>query len=148
VEADEDTDIEVGDNAGTGPDIGGAMKSRRKTRSTVTKQSASTAAAAISAVNAAEKKKRKRKRKASSPLVVVMLAIPTPRSREVELEEEEEDEATEESPVVEYRPTRRSESPATKRQQELVEKTSDDALCRGLEAQRTGCGACKDACID
>jgi hypothetical protein len=32
---------------------------------------------------------------------------------------------------------RRSESPAAKRQRELVEKTSEDALCRGLESQQT-----------
>jgi hypothetical protein len=34
-------------------------------------------------------------------------------------------------------PTRRSESLAAKRQRELVQKTSEDALRRGLEAQRT-----------
>jgi hypothetical protein len=68
--------------------------------------------------------------------------IPTPRSREVESEEEEEegekekDEAIEELPVTEDRPARRSESPAAKRRRELVEKTSEDALRRGLEAQR------------
>jgi hypothetical protein len=32
---------------------------------------------------------------------------------------------------------RRSESPAAKRQRELVEKTSEDALCRGLESLQT-----------
>jgi hypothetical protein len=53
VEADEDTDTE----AGTDPDAGGAMKSRRRTRSTVGKKSASAVAAAISAVKAAEQKK-------------------------------------------------------------------------------------------
>jgi hypothetical protein len=31
VEADEDTDVEVGGDAGTGSDAGGATKSRRKT---------------------------------------------------------------------------------------------------------------------
>jgi hypothetical protein len=50
VEANEDTDIEVEDNAGTGPDAGGAAKSRRKTRSAAVKQSVSAAAAAVSAV--------------------------------------------------------------------------------------------------
>jgi hypothetical protein len=66
----------------------------------------------------------------------------TPRSREVESEEEEEEEekekyeAIEELPVTEDRPARRSESPAAKRQRELTEKTSEDALRRGLEAQR------------
>jgi hypothetical protein len=38
---------------------------------------------------------------------------------------------------VEDRPTRRSKSPAAKRQWELVQKTSEDALRRGLEPQRT-----------
>jgi hypothetical protein len=140
VEANEDTDVEVGGDAGTGLDVGGATKSRRKTRSAVVKQSASTAAAAISAVKAAEKKKMM-KRKATSPLVVVTPAIPTPRSREVESEEEEEDEATEELPIEGDWPARRSESPAAKRQRELVEKTSEDALRRGLNVQRTAAAA-------
>jgi hypothetical protein len=70
VEADEDTDVEVGGDAGTGSNAGGVAKSRRKTRSVVAKQSASSAAAAVSAVKAAEKKK-KRKRKATSPPTVV-----------------------------------------------------------------------------
>jgi hypothetical protein len=69
--------------------------------------------------------------------------IPTPRSRKVESEEEEEesekekDEAIEELPVLEERPARRSESPAAKRQRELMQKTSEDALRRGLEARHT-----------
>jgi hypothetical protein len=67
----------------------------------------------------------------------VTLSIPTPRSREVESKEEEEGEAIEESSVAGDRPARRSESPAAKRQRELVEKTSEDALRQGLEAQRT-----------
>jgi hypothetical protein len=96
VEADEDTDIEVGGDTRTAPDAGGAAKSRCKTRSAVAKQSASWAAAAVSAVKAAEKKKKKkRKRKATSPLAVVTPSIPTPRSREVESGEEEKDEAVE-----------------------------------------------------
>jgi hypothetical protein len=72
VEADEDTDIEVGGDTRTAPDAGGAAKSRCKTRSAVAKQSDSWAAAAVSAVKAAEKKKKKkRKRKATSPPAVV-----------------------------------------------------------------------------
>jgi actin-related protein len=141
VEADEDTDAE----AGTDPDAGGAVKSRRRTRSTVRKKSASAVAAAISEVKAAEqKKKKKRKRKVASPPAVATPSILMPRSREVELEEEEEkekDEAVEELPVPEELPARRSESPAAKRQQELVQKTSEDALRRGLEAQRTAATA-------
>jgi hypothetical protein len=104
------------------------------------KQSASTAAAAVSAVKAAKKKKKREKRVASPPAVVTP-SIPTPRSREVELEEEEEsekekDETIEELPVPK-RLVRRSESPVAKRQRELVHKTSEDALRRGLEAQRS-----------
>jgi hypothetical protein len=131
VEADEDTDAE----AGTDPDAGGTAKSQRRTRLTVGKKSASAVAAAIFAVKAVERKKKKRKRRAASPLAVVTPSIPTPRSREVESEEKEEeeekekDEAIEKLPVTEDRPARRSESPAAKRQRELVQKTSEDALC-------------------
>jgi hypothetical protein len=88
-------------------------------------------------------KKKERKRKAASPPAVVTPSIPTPRSLEVESEEEEEeskkekDEVIEELPVPEERLARRSESPAAKRQRELVQKTSEDALRHGLEAQCT-----------
>jgi hypothetical protein len=54
--------------------------------------------------------------------------------RKVESEEAEEDEAVEESPVEAGR-LARSGRPSAKRQRELVEKTSEDALHRGLEAQ-------------
>jgi hypothetical protein len=64
------------------------------------------------------------------------LSIPTPLSREVESEDEEEDEAVEELPVTEDLSERRLQSPTAKRQRELVQKTSEDALRRGLEAQR------------
>jgi hypothetical protein len=138
VEANEDTDIAVGGDARTGPDAGGVAKSRRKTRSAAVKQSVSATAVAVSAVKAAKKKKRKRK--ATSPPAVVTLTILTPRSRVVESEEEEEDKAIE-SPVEAARLARRSESPAAKRQRELVEKTSEDALRRGLEAQQTAAAA-------
>jgi hypothetical protein len=133
VEADEETDTE----AGADPVVG-AAKSRRRTRSTAAKKSASAVAIAIFAVKAAEQKK-KRKR-AASPPVVATPTIPTPRSREVGSEEEEEeekkDEAVEELPVPEGQAAERPESPAAKRQQELVQKTSEEALRRGLEAQR------------
>jgi hypothetical protein len=75
VEADEDTDVE----ATADPDVS-VVKSRRRTRSTVGKKSASAIAAAISAVKAAEQKKKKRKRRAASPLGVVTPSIPTLRS--------------------------------------------------------------------
>jgi hypothetical protein len=110
----------------------------------VGKQPASAVGAAVSAVKATEKKKRKRR--AASPPTVVTLSIPTPRSREVESEEEEEesekkDEVIEELLVTEDRSARRSESPTAKRQRELVQKTSEDALRRGLEAQRATAAA-------
>jgi hypothetical protein len=103
------------------------------------KKSASAVAAAISAVKAAEQKKKKRR--AASPPAVVTLGIPTPRSREVESEEVEEeekekDEVIKDFSVAEDRPARRSESPAAKRQRELILKTSEDALRRGLDGQR------------
>jgi hypothetical protein len=134
VEADEGTDVEVGGDAGMGPDSGGTRKSWRKTRSTVVKQSVSTAAAAVSTVKAAEKKM---KRKTSPLPAVEMPMILTPHSRKVKSEEEEEDEAIEEPPVVEDRSARRLESPATKRQRKLVQKMSEDALRWGLEVQLT-----------
>jgi hypothetical protein len=106
----------------------------------VGKKSASAVAAAISAVKAAEQKKKK-KRRAASPPAVVTLGIPTPRSREVESEEVEEeekekDEVIKDFSVAEDRPARRSESPAAKRQRELILKMSEDALRRGLDGQR------------
>jgi hypothetical protein len=97
----------------------------RKTRSTVAKKSSSAVATAISAVKAAEQKK-KRKRREASPPGVVTLTIPTPRSREVGSEDEEgekeqeKDEAIEELPVPEDQAAERPESPAAKRQRELV----------------------------
>jgi hypothetical protein len=137
VEANEDTDAEAGDDVEAGPGAGGGAK--RRTRSTVGKQSAS-AVAAISAVKAA-KKRKKRKRKVASPLAVVTPSILTPRSWEVETEDDEEEEAIDELPVTKDRPARRSESPAAKRQRELVQKTSEEALRRGLEVQRTAATA-------
>jgi hypothetical protein len=136
VEVDEDTDDGAeGGDARAAPEAGGTAKVRhRTTKSGVGKQSAY-AVAAVSAVKAAEKKK-KRKRRAASP--------PAPHSWEVESEaeesEKEKDEMIEELPVPE-RPPRRSESPAAKRQWELVQKTSEDALRRGLEAQRSAAAA-------
>jgi hypothetical protein len=139
VEADEDTGDEAeGGDDGVAPDAGGAARTRCRTRSMVGKKSVLAAAATVSAVKEAEKKK-KRKRRAASPLAVVTPSIPTPHSREVESEEEEEeekekDEAIEQLPVPEGRAAKRSESPAAKRQRELVQKTSEDAHRCGLEA--------------
>jgi hypothetical protein len=88
--------------------------------------------------------------RAASPPVVVTPSIPTPRSREVESEEEEEeeeekekekDESIEELPVPEDQAARGPRSPIAKRQRELVQKTSEDALRRGLEAQRSAAAA-------
>jgi hypothetical protein len=141
VEADEVTDVE----AGADPAVGVA-KSRRTTRSTVAKKSASAVAAAISAVKATEQKKRKRKRRAASPPAIATPTILTPHSREVgsedkEEEEKEKDEAVEELPVPEDQAARMPESPAAKRQRKLVQKTSEEALRRGLVAQRSAAAA-------
>jgi hypothetical protein len=125
---------------------GGAAKARRRTtRSAVAKKSASVVVVAVSAVKAA-KNKKKRKRREASPPAVVTLSIPTPLSREVELEEEEEESEKEKDETIEElsvpeRPARRSESPAAKRQRELVQKMSEDALRRGLEAQCSAAAA-------
>jgi hypothetical protein len=144
VEADEDINAE----AGVDPVVG-AAKSRRRTKSTVAKKFASAVATAISTVKAAEQKK-KRKRRAASPPAVATPTIPTPRSREVGSEDEEEeeeekekekDEAVEELPVPKDQAAGRTESPAAKRQRELVQKTSEEALRRGLEAQRSAAAA-------
>jgi hypothetical protein len=78
---------------------------------------------------------KKRKRKISPPPVVETPMIHTPPSRGVK-SNEEDDEATEEPPVMGERLVRRSLSPADKRQRELVQKTTEDALCQRLEAQR------------
>jgi hypothetical protein len=127
VEANEDTDAEVGADPAAG-----IAKSQRRTRSTVAKKSASTVATAISAMKAKEQKKKKRKRRAASPPIIATPSIPTPRSQEVGSEEDEEekekDEAVEELPVSEDQAARRPESHAAKRQRELVQKTSEDAL--------------------
>jgi hypothetical protein len=135
VEADGDTDTEVRGDAGTGLEVGSAAKPRRKTRASVAKHSVSTAAVKVTAVKAIEKKKRKRK--TSPPLMVKTPMIATPLTKEVNSdEEEEEDEATEATLVLEERSVRRSLSPAAKRQRELAQKTTEDALRQGLEAQR------------
>jgi hypothetical protein len=136
VEADEDTDAEARADL-----VVGAAKSRRRTRSMVAKKSASVVATSIFAVRAAEQKK-KRKRRATSPPAVATPTIPTPRSREVgselddEEKEKEKDEAIEELPVPEDQAAERPESPDAKRQRELVQKTSEEALWYSLEAQR------------
>jgi hypothetical protein len=142
VEADEDTDAEDGADP-----VVGTPKSRRRTRSTVAKKFASAVATAISEVKAAEQKK-KRKRRAASPPAVATPTILTPCSREVGSEDEEEeekekekDEAVEELPVPEDQTAVRPESPAAKRQRELVQKTSEEALRCGLEAQRSDAAA-------
>jgi hypothetical protein len=108
----------------------------------VAKKSASAVATAISAVKVAEQKK-KRKRRATYLPAVATPTIPTPRSREVgskdeeEEKEKEKDEAVEELSIPEDQAVERPESPAAKRQRGLVQKTSEEALRRGLEAQRS-----------
>jgi hypothetical protein len=122
VEADEDTNTDA-----RADPVVGAEKSRCRTRSTVVKKSALAVATAISVVKATEQKK-KRKRRDASPPAVATPTIPTPRSREVGSEDEEEekedekekDEAIEELSVPKDQASERPESPATKRQRELV----------------------------
>jgi hypothetical protein len=82
-------------------------------------------------VKAAEQKKRRKRRAASPPAV----ATPTKEKKK------EKDEAVEELPVPEDQAAGRSESPAVKRQRELVQKTSEEALRRGLEAQCSAAAA-------
>jgi hypothetical protein len=115
----------------------------------VTKKSASAVANAISVVKAAEQMKKRKRRAASTPAVATP-TIPTPRSHEVGLEDEEEEEkekeketneAVEELPVPEDQAAERPESPTAKRQRELVQKTSEEALRRGLEVQRSAAAA-------
>jgi hypothetical protein len=119
------------------------MKPRHKTRAAAAKQSVSTAAAKVEAAKTAKleaEKKRKRNRKTNLPSAVETSVIHTPPSREVEFVKEE-DEATDDPPVVEDRTVRRSLSPAAKRQWELEQKTMEDDLRQGLEAQRAAAGA-------
>jgi hypothetical protein len=102
VEANEDTNPEIGGDAGTSPEASSALNPRRKTRVATVKQLISTATAKVAAVKTAklEVKKKKRKRKTSPPPVVETPVIPIPPTREVE-SEEEEDEATDVPLVVE-----------------------------------------------
>jgi hypothetical protein len=60
VEADEDSDTEIGSDAGMGPEASGSAKPRHKTRAATTKQSISTAAAKVTAVKAAKKEKEEK----------------------------------------------------------------------------------------
>jgi hypothetical protein len=128
----------------------GTAKSRRRTGSTVAKKSASTIVTAISAVKAA-KQKKKRKRRVASPPAIATPTIPTPRSQELGSEDEEEekekekekekDEAVEELPIHKDQVAGRPESPAAKRQRELVQKALEEVLRRDLEAQRSAAAA-------
>jgi hypothetical protein len=124
----------------------GTAKSRCRTRSTVAKKSASTVATAISAVKVA-KQKKKRKRRVASPPAIATPTIPTPRSQELGSEDEEEekekekDEAVEELPIHKDQVAGRPESPAAKRQRELVQKALEEVLRRDLEAQRSAAAA-------
>jgi hypothetical protein len=103
VEADEDTNPEIGGDAGTSPEASSTLNPRRKTRVAAAKQLISTATAKVAAVKTAKlevEKKKKRKRKTSPPPAVETPVIPIPPTREVE-SEEEEDEATDVPLVVE-----------------------------------------------
>jgi hypothetical protein len=143
VEAHEDTDPEVSDDGGTRLEASSAVKPMCKTMAAAAKQTASTAATKVVASKTTKlevEKKKNRKWKTSPPPAVEMPVIPTPSSREVELDEEEE-EATDDPPIVEEWTVRRSLSPSAKRQQELRQKTTEDDLRQGLEAQRDATAA-------
>jgi hypothetical protein len=141
VEADEDTNLEVGEDAASRQEVSSAAKPSRKTRAATAKQSVSTAAANVEAANTTklEAEKKKRKRKTSPPLAVETLVFRTPPSQQVE-SDEEEDEVTDDPPVVEDRTVRGSLSPAAKRQRELEQKTTEDYLHQGLEVQQAAAG--------
>jgi hypothetical protein len=141
VEADEDTNPEVGDDTVTCQEVSSSVKSKRKIRAAAAKRSVSTAAAKVEAAKTAKiEVEKKKNRKTSPPLAVETLVIPTPPSREVE-SDEEEDEVTDDTPVVEDRIVRRLLSPAAKRQLELGQKATEDDLRQGLAAQRATAGA-------
>jgi hypothetical protein len=143
VEADEETNTEVGDDSGTHPEASCAVKPRHTTRAVAAKRSASMATAkdVASRTTKLEAGKKKRKRKTSPPPVAETPIIPTRPSREVESDEEEEDEGIDDPLVVEERSVKRSLSPAAKRQHELGQKVMEDDLRQGLEAQRAATAA-------
>jgi hypothetical protein len=119
VEANKDTDPEVGDDAGTRLEASSVVKPKGKTRAAAAKQSASTVAMKVVAAKLTKLEvENNRKRKMSPPPVVETLVIPTPTSREVE-SDEEEDEATDDPQVFEEHTVRRSLSPTANRQREL-----------------------------
>jgi hypothetical protein len=142
VEADEDTNPEVGDDTVTHQEASSATKPKRKTRAAEAKQSVSTTTTKVEAAKTAKleaEKKKKTKRKTSPPPVIKTLVIPTPSSREVE-SAEEEDEIIDDPPVVEDWTVRRLLSPTAKRQRELGQKATEDDRRQGLEAQRAATG--------
>jgi hypothetical protein len=108
VGADEDSDQEVGGDAGSRRGASNATKPGRKTRATTSKQSSSRAAAKVKVAKTVklEADKKKRKRRASPPPV-----MPTPATREVK----ERDEATDDPSVTNERAKRMSLSPGAKR---------------------------------
>jgi hypothetical protein len=135
MEADEDTDPKVSEDARTRPEAKSVMKPGRNTRAAAAKQSTSMAAAKVEATKTAKleaEKKKKRKRKMTPPPAVESPVIPTPLSREVK-SDEGEGETTDDPLIVEDRTVRRSLSPAAKRQQELGQKATEDDLHQGLE---------------
>jgi hypothetical protein len=141
VEADENTDPEVGDDATNRQEVSSTAKPKCRTRAAAVKQSASTVAAKVEAAKTAklEAEKMKKRKRRTSPPAVETLVIPSPSTREVE--SDEEDVATDDPPVIEDRTVRRSLSPAAKRQRELEQKTMEDDLCQGMEVQRAAAGA-------
>jgi hypothetical protein len=136
VEADEDTDQEVGGDVASHPTVSSATKPGRKTRAATAKQLTMRAATKGEATKTAklEDDKKKRKSKESPPLAVRTPTIPTSTTKEVE---EDEDEAP---PVIEDRTVTRLRSPAARRQQELEQQVNEEYLRQMREAQRATTG--------
>jgi hypothetical protein len=140
IDADEDTDQEVGGDVASRSTASSATKPGHKTRAVTAKQSTIRVAAKVEAAKTAklEADKKKRKRKASPRLAVCTPTIPTLVTKEVD---EDEDEATDDPPVVEDRTVRRSPSPTGKRQRELEQQVNEEDLRQMREAQRATAGA-------
>jgi precorrin isomerase len=84
VEADEDTDPEVGNDVANRQEASSTAKPKHKTRAATTKQPATTAAAKVGAAKTAklEVEKKKRKRRVCPSLIIETPVIPTHSTRE------------------------------------------------------------------
>jgi hypothetical protein len=130
VEADEDTNPEVGDDATNPPAASGATKPKLKTRVVIAKQSTTRVVPRSRWQRLPNLRRTRRERGGQAlPRRSRHWSSP-PLTKEVE---DDEDEATNNLPVVEDRTERRSLSPVPKRQRELEQMTSKDDLRRMRE---------------